>query len=115
MNLPELKRLLVEATPGQWELSPSGVVVDDKGAVLLDRRTKELIVALRNAAPELIAACEERDRYKADSKALDEVLSHLQKKYIIGQLALCVETKNIAGIVIADISEHLRKHLEGKT
>ena len=55
LDLPELRRLLAEAKPMLWDveaLSPS-VAAD-----------VALIVALRNAAPELLAAAEERDRLR---------------------------------------------------
>ena len=74
MNLHELKRLLMEATPlphkvNRYDHGGGRVFVDageDRNLIadFYEEADRELFIALRNAAPELIAACEERDRYK---------------------------------------------------
>ena len=111
MNLPELKRLLMEA--GQFKVRGVGRIVgapnwidvcfDDYPNDDLLRFVHEVL----NAAPELIAACEERDRYKADSEALDWLMEKFGYT-INGIMKLAGKSS------YSDCPEHLRKRLEGK-
>ena len=108
MNLPELKRLLMEA--GQFKVRGVGRIVgapnwidvcfDDYPNDDLLRFVHEVL----NAAPELIAACEERDRYKADSEALDWLLEYPAVIHLIKSLTWFP----------TDAPEHLCNRLEGK-
>ncbi|KKL84168.1 hypothetical protein LCGC14_1967500, partial [marine sediment metagenome] len=65
MNLDELERLEQEATDDLWYSNQVGEVGDNEGLDnIAEFRTTEdarLAAALRNAAPELIAAARQRD------------------------------------------------------
>jgi len=75
-TLSELKSLLEKATPGKWEGTPENwegprpeILFITKLAcetVTTEKKNLELICALRNAAPDLIKAVEQRDRYRAE-------------------------------------------------
>ena len=92
MNLPELTRLLMEATPGPWTTE----YLDKNGQQVIKGEHTEiatfwhhcvgslekqmfanaaLVCELRNAAPELTTACDERDRFRADVAKLKEQLA----------------------------------------
>jgi len=81
----ELKSLLEKATPGEWhhyynENDEAHSISDKRTyevADAVDKEDAELICALRNNAPDLIKAVEQRDRYRT---AL-EWIGHRAKEY----------------------------------
>jgi hypothetical protein len=87
LDLEALEKLEREATPGPWRIEPSGAPIGHRqwelvagehaGEVTVlerfgddDRPDAELAIALRNAAPSLIAAARELERLKAEAAEL---------------------------------------------
>lgn len=93
LNLEELETLLAAATPGPWEIlystkrgdgeeyltvidvNKDGIAWDEPYHEMFERKDTEAIVALRNAAPALIARVRELE---AENDVLNEELSYLQ-------------------------------------
>jgi len=107
-TLSELKSLLEKATSGRWATSgdnaietvdrmeiggsktdrPKHSVIDWPEFNEPDPADLDLILALRNSAPDLIKAVEQRDRYRAENKTLTEDnkrQKNLLRKYRLGQ------------------------------
>lgn len=84
-TLSEIKSLLEKATPGEWAYITGDVREEEDGVSVeiigersadMTNEDKELICALKNNAPELIEAVEQRDRYRA---ALEEIQNSRKK------------------------------------
>ena len=108
----ERKRGLEEATEDNMSATPR------TDALLKNHSSSswtELVVLATQLERELIAACEERDRHKADSLALDLIMGMIKvEKTIYGYYLSFNSFSGIVSIENEMVPEHLRKHLDGK-
>jgi hypothetical protein len=76
VDIPELRRLHERATPGPWKPLDTVVIVTTENGVIYERiettRTddRNMIVALRNALPAILARLEQAERLYRATKAL---------------------------------------------
>ncbi len=103
MNADELRRLLGEATPGPWTRDEYGLWVED-----ITDADAELVVALRNAAPALLDAWEERER-------LRETVKRLNRRVQTSESAVFkLEWKRMAGQFFEAYMSVMRGSLDAK-
>ena len=104
MNLDEIEALLAKATKGPWsegdpaitgELAIRSVVPVYATTNVVCRpthpRDAALIVALRNAAPSLLAAAREAGRLRVALKASAEDLRHFENEHTYGGVSMTGE------------------------
>jgi len=123
--IAELRKLEQEATSGPWRNEGKGLQVrkadasmmnicdirgwgyltgkghfalglDDEEARVVQNANAELIAALRNAAPSLLDAAEERDRLRDECERLREALAEIASTYPRGTSANRVAREALA-------------------
>ena len=84
---------------------------EDGSVEVKELSSPEILKELTHLKRELTAACEERDRYKADSEVLEFLMRNYPRFFNEVRLDISYNTGNNVG---PNYPEHLRKRLEGK-